>query len=123
MVSVYEIVELAKKTGKIEKGTNEATKAVERGTAKLIVVAEDVQPKEIIQHLPGLCQEKGISCEMADSKQKLGASAGISVPTAAVAIIETGDALKYMKDLGKKPKAKPEKKEEKKEEKPAKKEK
>lgn len=92
MDSVYEIVEKAKKTGKIEKGTNEVTKAVERGTAKLVVIAEDVQPKEIVQHLPLLCKEKGITCMTADSKQKLGVAAGINVATASIAVIESGDA-------------------------------
>ena len=54
----YRIVEVARKTGKIDKGTNEVTKAIERGTAKLVVAAEDVNPKEIIQHLSVLCEEK-----------------------------------------------------------------
>ena len=30
-----------------EKGTNEATKAIERGEAKIVVIAEDVEPEEI----------------------------------------------------------------------------
>ena len=38
----YEAVEKAKASGKIKKGTNEVTKAVEKGIAKLVVVAEDV---------------------------------------------------------------------------------
>ncbi|MEM4703417.1 MAG: ribosomal L7Ae/L30e/S12e/Gadd45 family protein [Candidatus Pacearchaeota archaeon] len=96
MASLYEIVELARKTGKIEKGTNEVTKAIERGTAKLVIYAEDVSPKEIVQHLPVLCQERGIDCMTVDSKKKLGASAGINVSTAAVAIIEFGDAAKHI---------------------------
>lgn len=99
MVSAYEVVEVARKTGKIEKGTNETTKAVERGTAKLVVIAEDVQPKEIIQHLPMLCKEKGIPCVSVDSKQKLGVSAGINVPTASIAIIDAGDAAKDIANL------------------------
>ena len=37
---VYEAVEAARKSGKIKKGTNEATKAVERGIAKLVIVAK-----------------------------------------------------------------------------------
>jgi large subunit ribosomal protein L7Ae len=102
MVSVYEIVEIAKKTGKIEKGVNEVTKAAERGTAKIIVIAEDVQPKEIVQHLPTLCQEHSIPCEVADSKKKLGVAAGINVATAAVAIIEAGDSAKYLTEKKKK---------------------
>ena len=58
MASVYEIIEKARKTGKIEKGANEATKAAERGTAKLIAYAADVDPKQIVQHLPIICKEK-----------------------------------------------------------------
>ncbi len=91
MASVYEIIEKARKTGKIEKGTNEVTKAVERGTAKMVVVAKDVEPKEIVQHLPILCKEKNIICEEADSKEKLGVAAGLSVSCSSVAIIEPGD--------------------------------
>ena len=92
MVSVYEIIEKAKKTGKIEKGTNEVTKAIERGTAKLVAYATDVEPKEIVQHIPLLCKEKGIICAEADKKEKLGISVGLNVSTASVAIIDAGDA-------------------------------
>jgi len=92
MASIYEIIEKARKTGKIEKGTNEVTKAVERGTAKLVVVAKDVEPKEIIEHLPILCKEKSIKCEEADSKEKLGIAAGINVSCSSVAVIDSGSA-------------------------------
>jgi len=89
MPSVYDKIEQARKTGKIEKGINEVTKAIERGTAKLVVVAKDVQPAEIIQHIPILCKEKNIPFEEADSKEKLGIAAGIKVPCSSIAIIET----------------------------------
>lgn len=92
MASIYEIVEKARQTGKIEKGTNEVTKAVERGTAKLVVVATDVEPKEIVQHLPVLCKEKGIQYEEVDSKQKLGLAVGLNVSTASIAVINPGEA-------------------------------
>jgi len=102
MVSAYEIVEIARKTGKIEKGTNEVTKAIERSAAKLVVIADDVQPKEITQHIPFLCKEKGIPCVNVDSKQKLGAAAGLNVSTASVAIIDAGEAIKDIATLSKK---------------------
>jgi len=92
MVSVYDIVEKAAKTGKVDKGVNEVTKAVERGNAKLVVVASDVDPKELTQHIPILCKEKEIKCVEADSREKLGISVGINRPTAAVAVIEAGEA-------------------------------
>lgn len=97
----YNIIERAKKTGKIEKGTNEVTKAVELGTAKLVVYAADVNPKEIVQHLPEICKTKGIPCHEVDSKQKLGMSAGIPVSTSAVAVIDAGDASSEIKSLKK----------------------
>ncbi len=90
----YNIVEKAKKTGKVDKGTNEVTKAIELGVAKLVVYASDVSPKEIVAHLPVLCKEKNILCVEVDSKQKLGVAVGIGVSTAAVAVIQPGEADK-----------------------------
>jgi len=94
MTNVYEIVEKARKSGKIEKGANEATKAAERGTAKLVVYAADVDPKQIVLHLPIICKDKNILCIEADSKKKLGVVSGINVGCAAIAVIEAGDAEK-----------------------------
>jgi large subunit ribosomal protein L7Ae len=91
-VKIYDVVEKAAKTGKVDKGVNEVTKAVERGVAKLVVVAKDVDPKELVQHLSVLCEEKGIVFVEADSREKLGISVGINRPAAAVAVIEEGEA-------------------------------
>lgn len=99
MVSVYDIIEKARRTGKIEKGTNEVTKAIERGTAKLVAYASDVMPVEIVQHLPILCKEKGIPCVEADKKEKLGISVGLTVSCASVAIINAGDAEKDLESF------------------------
>lgn len=96
MVSAYEVVELARKTGKIEKGTNEVTKAIERGVAKFVAIANDIEPKEITQHLPLLCDEKGVPYTTVDSKKKLGVAAGINVAAASVAIIDPGDAAQHL---------------------------
>jgi len=94
MVDIYELIEKARKSGKIEKGTNEVTKAIERETAKFVAYGEDVDPKEIVQHLPILCKEKGIPCEGVDNKKKLGIAAGLNVGCASIAVIEEGDADK-----------------------------
>ncbi len=98
-MDIYKIVEKAKRTGKIEKGTNEVTKAIERGTAKLVVCATDVEPKEIVQHLPLLCKEKNIPCQEADSKQKLGIAVGIPVSTSSVVVVEVGEAERDIASL------------------------
>jgi len=99
MTDIYSIIEKARKTGKIEKGTNEVTKAIERGTAKLVVYAADVEPKEIVQHIPFLCKEKKIPCQEADSRQKLGMAVGISVPASSVVVINAGEAESDIKGL------------------------
>ena len=112
---IYEAVEVAKATGKIRKGTNEVTKAVERGEAKLVVVAKDVTPPEIVMHLPVICKEKDISCVEVPTKEELGAAAGIEKGTSSVAIVQEGEAKSIVKEINSKvPKAAP-KKEEKKE--------
>lgn len=90
-MDAYEFVERVKKEGKMEKGTNEVTKAIERGTAKLVVYASDVEPKEIVQHLPALCEEKGIPFREVDSRQKLGIAAGLPVSASSIAIIDCGE--------------------------------
>jgi large subunit ribosomal protein L7Ae len=90
MERAYETVKLAKEDGKLRKGANEATKAVERGIAKLLVIAQDVDPPEIVAHLPLLSEDKKITYVYVDSKKKLGEAAGIDVSTSAVAVVEAG---------------------------------
>lgn len=97
----YSIIEKARKTGKVDKGTNEVTKAIERGVAKAVFYAADVSPKEIVAHLSIIAKEKKIPCIEVDSKQKLGVAVGIPVSTSAVAIIDAGQADKEIQALHK----------------------
>jgi large subunit ribosomal protein L7Ae len=97
----YTIIEKARKTGKVDKGTNEVTKAIERGVAKFVFFASDVNPKEIVQHLSVIAEEKKIPFFEVDSKQKLGIAVGIPVSTSSVAIIVAGDAEKDLENLKK----------------------
>jgi len=97
-----ESIEVAKATGKIKKGSNEATKALERGEAKLVATAKDTSPPEIIMHLPILAKEKGVVCIQVPTKEELGAAAGISVGTTAVAITKEGEAKPIIAELNKK---------------------
>jgi large subunit ribosomal protein L7Ae len=94
-----EAIEIAKKTGKIRKGANEVTKALERGQAKLVVIAKDVNPKEITMHLPLLAKEKEVPLIEVQTKEELGAAAGIPVGSAAIAITEPGEAKTLIEQL------------------------
>ena len=97
---VYESITVAKSTGKIRIGVNETTKAIERGLAKLVAIATDVQPEEVVMHLPVLCDEKKVPYSFVPSKEELGRSAGIHVPTSSIAIIEEGDSKKGVLTVG-----------------------
>ena len=81
MEKILESVELARTTGKIKKGANEVTKAVEKGKAKHVILASDANPKEIVMHIPILCKEKGIPCHTAGRQEELGAAACLPVVT------------------------------------------
>ncbi len=96
---VYEAVAKARETGQIKKGTNETTKACERGLAKLVIIAEDVDPPEIVAHLPILCDEKKIPYVYVPSKKRLGEAAGIEVQAASAAIIDPGEAEALVKEI------------------------
>ncbi len=98
----YEAVEVASKTGKIKKGTNEVTKAIERGVAKLVLVAKNVNPKEIIMHLPVLCEEKDIPLIPVPTREDLGSLSGLKIPTSAVAIVQEGEAKNILKEISSK---------------------
>ena len=78
------------KDSKIRKGMNETTKSIERSQAKLVIMAEDVSPPEILYHLPLLCEEKNIPYAYVSNKKILGNAANIKVPAAAIAIEKAG---------------------------------
>ena len=126
---IYKLIESVKVDGKLRKGTNETTKAVEKNEAQLVITAEDVNPQEVIMHLPVLCEEKQIPFVQVPSKSELGAAAGLPISTSSIAVVNPGDAKKQLLDVikdlenlkkaeskGSKEEAKPA--EEKKEEKP-----
>ena len=93
-----EALETARDTGKIKKGTNEVTKAVERTNAKLVYIGNDVTPPEIVMHLPMICEEKKIPYLFV-TKADIGDSVGVHVPTAAAAIVEEGNAKELVADV------------------------
>src|SRR6056297_150167 len=94
-----EALEVARDTGTVKKGTNETTKAVERGNADLIYIAEDVQPEEIVMHLPELADEKGVPFIFVETQDDVGHAAGLEVGSAAAAITDAGEADDDVEDI------------------------
>jgi large subunit ribosomal protein L7Ae len=94
-----EALEMARDTGRIKKGTNEATKAIERGVARLVIVGEDVTPPEIVAHIPALCEEKKTPYIYVKKQSELGAAAGLSVKSAVAAIVEPGKGKELLDEI------------------------
>ena len=86
---IYEMVQ-ANNNGRMKKGSNEVTKAAERGTAKFIIMAEDVNPPELLAHIPLICAEKGIPFGYVPSQEHLAQAAGLpaGVKAASIAVME-----------------------------------
>jgi len=110
-----EAITVAADTGKIRKGSNETTKAIESGVAALVVIAEDVDPEEVVMHLPMICAEKNVPYCYVATKKELGAAGGLGVPCAAMAIEKPGNAAELVRSIAEKVGKVAPKKEEKKE--------
>lgn len=98
-----ELLRLAAKTGKVKRGTNETTKALERGIAKLAYIADNTDPVEVVLHIPLLSRDRKIPYIVVPDKKQLGEAAGLAnVSAAAVAIIDPGEAASMLESVIKK---------------------
>ena len=89
--SVYELVKLVGEgKGRLKKGSNEVTKAAERGTAKMVIMAENVNPAELLAHIPLICKEKNIPFIYVEDQTYFAEAAGMNsgAKTAAIALME-----------------------------------
>merc|ERR1711988_1274744 len=71
----------AKKPVCVKMGINHVTKLVEEKEAKLVVIAHDVDPIEIVMWLPSLCKARGVPYCIVKSKARLGALVGKKTAT------------------------------------------
>jgi U4/U6 small nuclear ribonucleoprotein SNU13 len=93
--TLLDLCQQASNYKQIKKGANEATKALNRGIAELIVMAGDTNPVEIVLHLPLLCEDKNVPYVFVPSKAALGRAAQVNRNVIALAIIQQeGSSLK-----------------------------
>ncbi len=96
-----EVLELARETGKIKKGSNECTKAIERSIAQIVLIGADVEPAEIVMHLPLLCDEKKIPYLFINKQNEIGVACGLDVGSTAAAVVKPGKAKELCDELAK----------------------
>ena len=93
-----DFVENSYRSGKIKKGTNEVVKAIERGEAKVVVIAEDVSPPEVVFYIPVLCEERKVPYTYVKNKNDLGLKVGIA-SAASIAVTDFGKNDEAYKNL------------------------
>ncbi|PIT84239.1 50S ribosomal protein L7ae [Candidatus Micrarchaeota archaeon CG10_big_fil_rev_8_21_14_0_10_45_29] len=99
VAKALEALTAANDSGRVRKGANEATKGIESGTSQLVLIAEDVEPEEVVVHLPEICKEKSIAFVFIPTKKELGGACGLPVPCAAIAIDKPGNAAEMVKAI------------------------
>jgi len=85
--------------------TNKSYRFDRAGDSKKYVLAEDVEPVEIVAHLPPLCDEKNTPYVYVPLKDELGKAAGLPVSTSAIAILKPGKAKDLIDEISKKVKS------------------
>merc|ERR1712025_366449 len=71
----------SKKPVCVKQGLNHVTSLVEEKKAKLVVIAHDVDPIEIVVWLPALCKSRGVPYCIVKSKSRLGPVVGMKTAT------------------------------------------
>merc|ERR1712178_216108 len=71
----------SKKPVSVKMGLNHVTTLIEEKKAKLVVMAHDVDPIEVIVWLPSLCKARGVPYCIVKSKARLGAVVGKKTAT------------------------------------------
>merc|ERR1712178_637064 len=83
----------------VKMGINHVTKLVEEKEAKLVVIAHDVDPIEVVMWLPSLCKARGIPYCIVKSKARLGALVGKKTATALAITEVKSEHKKDLEDL------------------------
>jgi len=81
------MLEKLKKAPKKIIGTKQTMKAVDKGQAEVVFIAQDAE-EHVVSPLKELCREKGIEVVPVSTMKELGEACGIQVGAASAAIIK-----------------------------------
>jgi large subunit ribosomal protein L7Ae len=90
-----------KKPIHVKFGLNHVTTLVEDGKAKLVVIAHDVDPIELVVHLPTLCRKKGVPFCFIRGKATLGKLVHQKTATCVALTAVGSEDMSDLENLGK----------------------
>jgi ribosomal protein L7Ae-like RNA K-turn-binding protein len=83
---LYELVlELSQKV-RVAKGVLETVRLIERGRAKVVLIALNVSPQDHLAIVEALCEEKSVPIIFVSRKEDLGKVAGLEVSASCIAL-------------------------------------
>ena len=80
---------------KVVVGSKQLRKALDRGTARFVVLARNADPA-ITEPIEAICRQNDVPVTWVPSKQELGKACGIEVGAAAAAAVESSDSTGFV---------------------------
>ncbi|KAK2466215.1 hypothetical protein APHAL10511_001857 [Amanita phalloides] len=83
---LHKTIKKASKARQVKRGVKEVVKGIRKGDKGLLILAADINPIDIISHLPVLSEEAQIPYVFVPSKEELGLASATKRPTSCVMI-------------------------------------
>ena len=83
---IYKVVKKASKAKHLKRGVREVAKAIRKGEKGMVLLAGDINPIDVITHLPVYCEENNVPYVYVPEKSVLGFAAGSKRPTSCLMI-------------------------------------
>ncbi|PPQ94017.1 hypothetical protein CVT25_009865, partial [Psilocybe cyanescens] len=91
---LHKTIKKASKARQVKRGVKEVVKGIRKGEKGLLILAADINPIDIISHLPVLSEEAQIPYIFVSSKEELGHASSTKRPTSCVMIFSTYPLLR-----------------------------
>ncbi|KIM46180.1 hypothetical protein M413DRAFT_64988, partial [Hebeloma cylindrosporum] len=83
---LHKTIKKASKARQVKRGVKEVVKGIRKGEKGLLILAADINPVDIISHLPLLSEEAQIPYVFVASKEELGHASSTKRPTSCVMV-------------------------------------
>ncbi|TFL06007.1 50S ribosomal protein L30e-like protein [Pterulicium gracile] len=83
---LHKTIKKASKSRQVKRGVKEVVKGIRKGEKGILILAADINPIDIISHLPFMCEEAQVPYIFVTSKEELGQASSTKRPTSCVMI-------------------------------------